>query len=111
MTIDFQTMWIYNVNIDSEPCTYFANVALNQYSHPQERILHMLKKMKRALALGAVAAIALLFMVTLILAFIDTEKARELLMASIVATIVIPTLIYVYLWLFQLFTKKKEDEK
>ena len=55
----------------------------------------MLKKMKRALALGAVAAIALLFMVTLILAFIDTEKARELLMASIVATIVIPTLIYV----------------
>ena len=44
----------------------------------------MLKKMKRALALGAVAAIALLFMVTLILAFIDTEKARELLMASIV---------------------------
>lgn len=111
MTIDFQTMWIYNVNIDSEPCTYFANVALNQYSHPQERILHMLKKMKRALALGAVAAIALLFMVTLILAFIDTEKARELLMASIVATIVIPTLIYVYLWLFQLFTKKKDDEK
>ena len=78
---------------------------------PQERILHMLKKMKRALALGAVAAIALLFMVTLILAFIDTEKARELLMASIVATIVIPTLIYVYLWLFQLFTKKKDDEK
>lgn len=77
----------------------------------EERILHMLKKMKRALALGAVAAIALLFMVTLILAFIDTEKARELLMASIVATIVIPTLIYVYLWLFQLFTKKKEDEK
>ena len=59
----------------------------------------------------AVAAIALLFMVTLILAFIDTEKARELLMASIVATIVIPTLIYVYLWLFQLFTKKKDDEK
>ena len=43
--------------------------------------------------------------------FIDTEKARELLMASIVATIVIPTLIYVYLWLFQLFTKKKDDEK
>ena len=99
------------MNIDSEPCTYFANVALNQYSHPQERILHMLKKMKRALALGAVAAIALLFMVTLILAFIDTEKARELLMASIVATIVIPTLFYVYLWLFQLFTKKKDDEK
>ncbi len=98
------------MNIDSEPYTYFANVALNQYS-PQERILHMLKKMKRALALGAVAAIALLFMVTLILAFIDTEKARELLMASIVATIVIPTLIYVYLWLFQLFTKKKDDEK
>ena len=32
-------------------------------------------------------------------------------MASIVATIVIPTLIYVYLWLFQLFTKKKDDEK
>ena len=99
------------MNIDSEPCTYFANVALNQYSHPQERILHMLKKMKRALALGAVAAIALLFMVTLILAFIDTEKARDLLMASIVSTIVITTLIYVYLWLFQLFTKKKYDEK
>lgn len=70
----------------------------------------MLKKMKRALALGAVVAIALLFMVTLILAFVDTDKARELLMVSIVATVVIPTLIYIYLWLFQVFTKKKDEE-
>ncbi len=70
----------------------------------------MLKKMKRALALGAVVAIALLFMITLILAFIDTDKARELLMVSIVATVVIPTLIYIYLWLFQVFTKKKDEE-
>ena len=97
------------MNIDSEPYTYFANVALNQYS-PRKDFAYA-EKMKRALALGAVAAIALLFMVTLILAFIDTEKARELLMASIVATIVIPTLIYVYLWLFQLFTKRRDDEK
>ena len=71
----------------------------------------MLMKMKRALALGAVAAIALLFSITLLLAFVDTDKARDLLIASLVATVVIPTLIYVYLWLFQLFTKKKEEEK
>ena len=71
----------------------------------------MLMKMKRALALGAVAAIALLFLITLLLAFVDTDKARDLLIASLVATVVIPTLIYVYLWLFQLFTKKKEEEK
>ena len=70
----------------------------------------MLKKMKRALALGAVVAIALLFMVTLILAFVDTDKARELLMVSIVATVVIPTLIYIYLWLFQVFAKKKDEK-
>ena len=69
----------------------------------------MLKKMKRALAIGALAAIAFLLIITLILAFIDTDKARELLMASLIATIVIPTLIYIYLWLFRLFSKKDDQ--
>ena len=70
----------------------------------------MYHKIKRILALLAVAVIILLYLTTLILAFAKSEQAGELLMVSIVATVVIPVLLYIYLWLLRLFRKDDDSE-
>lgn len=75
-----------------------------------ERIFLMYKKMKRVLALLAVIVIALLYLTTLILSFCQSEQAKELLMVSIVATVVLPVLLYIYLWLFRLFKGDEREE-
>lgn len=69
----------------------------------------MYQKLKRILALGAVIVIALLYLSTLILSFCKSEQAGELLMISLVATVVIPVLLYLYLWLFRLFKGDGKD--
>lgn len=70
----------------------------------------MYQKMKRILALLAVAVIVLLYLATLLLSFLQSEQAGELLMIAIVATVVIPVLLYIYLWLFRLFTKDDDSK-
>lgn len=69
----------------------------------------MYRKMKRILALLAVIIIVLLYLSTLVLSFMQSEQSGDLLMASIIATVVIPVLLYIYLWLFRLF--KGDDEE
>ena len=63
----------------------------------------MYRKIKRILALLAVVLIALLYLVTFVLAFFQSEQAGELLLIALVGTVVIPVLLYIYLWLFRLF--------
>lgn len=70
----------------------------------------MYQKIKRILALLAVIVIALLYLTTLVLSFFQSEQAGELLAISIVATVVIPVLLYIYLWLFRLIKGENEDE-
>lgn len=70
----------------------------------------MYRKIKRILALLAVVLIALLYLATFILSFFRSEQAGELLMIALVGTVVIPVLLYIYLWLFRLF-KGDETEK
>lgn len=69
----------------------------------------MYQKIKRILALLAVIVIALLYLTTLVLSFFQSERSGELLMVSIVATVVIPVLLYIYLWLYRLF--KGDDRR
>lgn len=69
----------------------------------------MYQKIKRILALLAVIIIALLYLTTLVLSFFQSERSGELLMVSIVATVVIPVLLYIYLWLYRLF--KGDDRR
>ena len=69
----------------------------------------MYQKTKRILALLAVILILLLYLTTLVLSFFRSERAGELLMISLVATVVIPVLLYLYLWLYRTFRKKKQD--
>lgn len=70
----------------------------------------MYQKVKRILALAAVAVIALLYLAVLVLAFAGSEQTGELLLIAIVATVVLPVLLYIYLWLFRLFHKRGEDD-
>ncbi|MDO4260640.1 MAG: hypothetical protein Q4C82_01055 [Eubacteriales bacterium] len=71
----------------------------------------MYQKIKRILALAAVVIILLLYAATFVLSFLPGEQGETLLMISIVATVVIPVLIYIYLWLFRLFGGKDKDGK
>lgn len=70
----------------------------------------MYQKIKRILALAAVVIIALLYIVTFVLSLIQSEQASELLRLSLVATVVLPVLLYLYLWLFRLFAGRDKDE-
>ena len=70
----------------------------------------MFQKTKRILALLAVAVIVLLYLTTLILARTGNDQSSDLLMVSIIATVIIPVLLYIYLWLFRLFRKDDDSQ-
>ena len=69
----------------------------------------MYQKTKRILALLAVIIIALLYGAVLVLAFMKGEQAKNLLMVAIVASVVLPVLLYIYLWLYRVL--KGDDEE
>ena len=70
----------------------------------------MYQKLKRILALAAVIIIVLLYAATFVLSFFPGDQSKDLLMVSIVATVVIPVLLYIYLWLFRLFKRDNRDQ-
>ena len=53
-----------------------------------------MKKLHRFLALAGVILLILLYLSTLIFAFMDSELASDLLMASVAATIIVPVILY-----------------
>ncbi len=69
----------------------------------------MYQKVKRILALLAVGLILLLYLITFLLSIFHSDKTHDLLMLSLVATVVLPVLLYLYLWLFRLFQKDNRD--
>lgn len=64
-----------------------------------------MKKIKRILALLGVILLAGMYVATLISAFLATPATRDLFLASVVATVMIPILLYVlqliYKWIFK----------
>lgn len=71
----------------------------------------MFEKIKRILALIGVVLLAGLYLITLVLAFIDPTATKEWLRTSISATLVIPVLLYAYIMVYKLLKKKDEEEK
>ena len=55
-----------------------------------------MKKSKRIMALIGAILLALLYVSTLIFAFIDSVVSQKLLMAAIATTILLPVLLYIY---------------
>lgn len=55
-----------------------------------------MKKSKRIMALIGAILLVLLYVSTLIFAFIDSVVSKKLLMAAIATTILLPVLLYIY---------------
>ena len=71
-----------------------------------------MKKVKQILALIGVILLAALYITTLILAITDNSGTMNMFFASVVATIIIPVLIWAYTLIYRLSRGKKDsDEK
>ena len=68
------------------------------------------KKTKRILALIGVILLVGLYITTLVLAIVDSSATMDLFRGSIFATVVIPTIIWAYTYIYQLFSKKKDHD-
>ncbi len=63
-------------------------------------------KKKQVLAIAALVLIALLYLATLIFAFLDHPLAKNCLMAALFCTIVVPVFVYVYIRMTQYLSTK-----
>lgn len=70
----------------------------------------MYEKIKRILALIGVILLIGLYLVTLILAFVDPTASKDWLKAAVSATLVIPVLLYGYILVYRILTKNKKED-
>lgn len=61
----------------------------------------MSTKIKRVVALLGVVILVGLYLITLILAFVDPTASKDWLKASIICTIIIPVFFYAYLLVYR----------
>lgn len=66
----------------------------------------MKKKTKQILALGAVVLLVGLYVATFLFAIIDLPGFPSLFRASLFATVTVPLLLWIYIWLYGAITKK-----
>lgn len=67
--------------------------------------------LKRILALLGIAVLVGIYLVSLVLAFIDHPMKSSMMYASLYATVVIPVLIYAFLFIAKLLNKDKDEDK
>ena len=70
-----------------------------------------MKKVKRALAMAGVVVLAGMYGITLISAVMATPVAKDFFKASLLATLMVPILIYVYLLVYRLITGKGQEKE
>lgn len=68
-----------------------------------------MKRSRRIFALGGVVVLLALYIATLIFALLDTPWAGKCFIASAFATILIPIILWVYLWIAKVLDKKDEN--
>lgn len=71
----------------------------------------MNKKLKQVLAIIGLVIIAGLYLTTLILALTGNENTHGLFLASIFATIMVPLIMYILSWIFNLVKKQAAETK
>lgn len=70
-----------------------------------------MKKVKRLFALIGVILLIGLYGSTIVCAIFDSSDTMVYLKASIVATVMLPSLLWIYLFIYQLLKKKSNDTK
>lgn len=66
-------------------------------------------KLKRILALIGVVCLALMYILTLVFSLMEGELAADLFKVSVILTLIIPVLLYVYNMFFRYFQKRGEE--
>ena len=69
-----------------------------------------MKKAKRILALITVVILVLLYAATLIFALIDSPFAFSMFKACIGMTVVLPCLLYIYMWIYKVLNRNSKDD-
>ena len=70
-----------------------------------------MKTVKRIMAILGVVILLGLYITTLVMAIIDNSSTQTLFKTSVVATILIPTLIWIYTYIYKLIKKDTDDKK
>lgn len=69
------------------------------------------KKVKQILAVIGLVIIAGLYITTLVLALVGNENTNGLFMASILCTILVPVLMYIFSWVYKLVKGDAEEAR
>ena len=69
-----------------------------------------MKKVKQILAVIGIVFLVLLYLSTLICAIIDRTETMRLFQASIMATVIIPVLLWAYSFIYKLIKKNAKDQ-
>lgn len=69
-----------------------------------------MKKVKQILAIIGIILLVLLYLSTLICAIIDRTETMRLFQASILATVIIPVLLWAYSFIYKLIKKNAKDQ-
>ena len=70
-----------------------------------------MKAVKRIMAILGIVILLGLYITTLVMAIIDNSSTQILFKTSVVATILIPTLIWIYTYIYKLIKKDTDDKK
>ena len=68
------------------------------------------KKMKRVLAIAGIVILAVIYLATFIIGLMGKAEAKDLLMACIVCTVVVPVLMYAMLMVEKILSRSETDE-
>lgn len=68
-----------------------------------------MKKTKRILALIGVVLLAGMYVSTLVFALMKHENASNMLMASILCTVIIPVLLYAYTLIYRVLNRRNNE--
>ena len=71
----------------------------------------MKNKAKQIAAITAIVLIVAMYIVTLILGITNNENTQQWFMAAIIATIVLPVMAYVYIWIYKKVQEQREAAK
>ena len=69
-----------------------------------------MKKVKQILAIIGIILLVLLYLSTLICAIIDRTETMRLFQASILATVIIPVLLWAYSFIYKLIKKNAKEQ-
>lgn len=69
-----------------------------------------MKKVKQILAIIGIILLVLLYLSTLVCAIIDHTETMRLFQASVMATVIIPVLLWAYSFIYKLIKKNAKDQ-